>query len=313
MKCNYDDMKYAGLIHKKIKTYVKDLIKPNIKLYDLAINIEEKINELSLYNVENPLNGGIAFPTGLSVNNCAAHWTPYKNNEKLFKKDDVLKIDFGIHLNGSIIDSAFTYSFDSKYDNLLEASKTSTDLAIKLARPDMLLSEIGKEIEENINSYEIIIKGKTKKIVSVKNLCGHEINLFNIHGNKVIPNISFPMYNERIKEGEFYAVETFASSGTGETYEDIKNCSHYMIDYKNEKDKLNINNDLYKYIIKNYNTLPFTDRWLDNNYKDNLDKLCSMNVIQCYPPIYDYDKKAYISQFEESIYIGENKTEILSN
>ena len=313
MKCNYDDMRYGGLIHKKIKKMIKDMLSPDINLYELAQYIENKINELTIYDVENPLKAGIAFPTGLSLNNCAAHWTPYANSNKIFKKDDVLKIDFGIHINGSIIDSAFTHSFDSKYDNLLESSKTSTDLAIKLARPDMLLSEIGREIEENMSSYEITIKGKTKKIVPVKNLCGHEIKLFNIHGDKVIPNINFQVYNERIKEGEFYAVETFSSSGTGDTYEDNKNCSHFMIDYKNGKEKMDINNDLYKYIIKNYSTLAFTDRWLCDEYNCDLDKLCNMNIITCYPPIYDYDKKSYISQFEESIYIGEKKTEILSN
>ena len=313
MKCNYEDMKCGGLIHKKIKKYIINFITPNIKLYDLAINIEDKINELTLYDDESPLKAGIAFPTGLSVNNCAAHWTPYKENNKILKKDDVIKIDFGININGSIIDSAFTHSFDSKYKNLLEASKTSTEIAIKLARPDMLLSEIGREIEENMNSYEISIKGKTKKIVPVKNLCGHEIQLFKIHGDKVIPNINFPVYKERIKEDEFYAVETFASNGTGETYEDLKNCSHFMINYKNENNFTVCNDELYTYIMKKYKTLAFTDRWLLDKYKVNLNKLCEMKIIERYPPIYDYDKKSYISQFEESIYVGEMKTEILSN
>ena len=177
----------------------------------------------------------------------------------------------------------------------------------------MLLSEIGREIEENMRSYEIKINKKNKCIVPVKSLCGHEINLFRIHGDKVIPNINYPIYKERIKEGEFYAVETFASTGTGDTYEDNKNCSHFMIDYKNNKDKLDIENDLYKYIMKKYKTLAFTDRWLDDSRSIELDKLCKMNIIKCYPPIYDFDKKSYISQFEETIYVGEKETEILSN
>ena len=108
-------------------------------------------------------------------------------------------------------------------------------------------------------------------------------------------------------------METFASTGTGDTYEDNKNCSHFMIDYKNNKDKLDIENDLYKYIMKKYKTLAFTDRWLDDSRSIELDKLCKMNIIKCYPPIYDFDKKSYISQFEETIYVGEKETEILSN
>ena len=309
MKCNYDDMKKAGIIHKTVKEYVNEVIHVDMNLYNLAINIENKINDLVTYDINNPLKGGVAFPTGLSVNNCAAHWTPYKDNKKLLKKNDVIKIDFGVHINGSIIDSALTYSFDSKYNKLLESSRTSTDIAIKLARPDKLLSEIGEEIEENMRSYEIELNGKIKKIVPVKDLCGHEINRFEIHGNKVIPNISFPFYNERIKEDEYYAVETFASTGKGDTYEDKKNNSHYMIDYKKNK---KCESDLYKFIMKKYNTLAFTDRWLDLN-KDDLDNLCNMGVICKYPPIYDIDKKCYVAQFEESIYVGDNKTEILSN
>ena len=311
MKCNYNDMIKAGIIHKNIKKYINENIKLDMNLYDLAINIENKINNLVTYDINNPLKGGVAFPTGLSVNNCAAHWTPYKDNKKVLKKTDVIKIDFGVHINGSIIDSAFSFSFDKKYDKLLESSRTSTEIAIKLARPDLLLSEIGSEIEENMRSYEIELNGKVKKIVPVKNLCGHEINKFEIHGNKVIPIIKCDFYNERIKEDEYYAVETFSSTGKGETYEDNRNNSHYMIDYKNKKTN---DSDLYKYIIKNYNTLAFTDRWFDSNIdKKELNNLCEIGIIKKYPPIYDIDKKSYIAQFEESIYVGDKKTEILSN
>tara|TARA_Y100000741_G_C18258423_1_gene559778 strand:- start:2321 stop:3235 length:915 start_codon:yes stop_codon:yes gene_type:complete len=304
-------MKKAGIIHKEMKEYINKYIKLDMNLYNLAINIENKINDLVTYDINNPLDRGVAFPTGISVNNCAAHWTPYRDNKKVVKKSDVIKIDFGIHINGSIIDSAFTFSFDNKYNKLLDSSKTSTDIAIKLARPDMLLSEIGNEIEENMRSYEIELNGKIKKIVPVKNLCGHEINRFEIHGSKVIPIIKCPFYNERIKEGEYYAVETFASTGKGDTYEDNRNNSHYMIDYKNKK---SCESDLYKYIMKNYNTLAFTDRWFDGNINNkDLNDLCERDIVKKYPPIYDIDKKSYIAQFEESIYVGNKRTEILSN
>ena len=34
--------------------------------------------------------------------------------------DDVCKIDFGTHVNGRIVDCAFTLTFNDKYDKLLE-------------------------------------------------------------------------------------------------------------------------------------------------------------------------------------------------
>jgi len=331
MICNLSDMIHAGKIHQDINTYIKTIIKPNLNLTNLANDIENKIKNLTNYNQNKPLNSGIAFPTGLSINNCVAHWTPKINSNKLLLENDVIKIDYGIHINGSIIDSAFTYTFNSKYDKLLESSKTSTDIAIKLCRPDMLLSEIGKEIEENICSYEIELNKKIYNIKPVKSLCGHSINKYEIHGDKIIPNIYLKDYNKRVNSNEFYAVETFSTTGTGETYEDIDDCSHYMINYTNNFKKCDIPNNsqnMYKFIIKYFNTLAFCDRWIigksvKKNNKNNepvieknlhkyLNNLHKSKIINIYPPIYDTDKTSYSAQFEETIYINDVKTIILS-
>lgn len=43
---------------------------------------------------------GIGFPTGVSLNNCAAHYTPNPGDETVLNYDDVMKIDFGTHVNG---------------------------------------------------------------------------------------------------------------------------------------------------------------------------------------------------------------------
>ena len=49
---------------------------------------------------ENGLKAGLAFPTGLSLNNCAAHYTPNAGDTTVLQYDDVLKVDFGTHING---------------------------------------------------------------------------------------------------------------------------------------------------------------------------------------------------------------------
>ena len=330
MICDINNMINAGKIHYNVNKYIQNIIKPNMKLLDLANNIEHKINELTNYNNVTPLETGIAFPTGLSINNCVAHWTPKNNCSKILLEDDVIKIDYGVHINGSIIDSAFTHTFNSKYNKLLESSKTSTELAIKLCRPDMLLGEIGKEIEENMSSYELELNNKNYKIKPVKSLCGHEINKYEIHGNKIIPNIYLKDYNQRICSEEFYAVETFATTGSGETYEDTNDISHYMINYKNNFKKCDIPNNsqqMYKYIIKYFNTLAFCDRWLigknlkknknneiliENNLNKYLHNLHKSKIINNYPPIYDTIKSSYSAQFEETIYVSELNTTILS-
>lgn len=330
MNCNLDNMRTSGKIHYEVKQYIESIIKPEIKLFDLAINIENKIKDLTNYNISDPLKKGVAFPTGLSINNCAAHWTPKLNALRRLKIYDVIKIDYGVHIDGSIIDSAFTYTFDDTYKNLLDASFTSTELAIKRARPDTLLSEIGEEIEENMKSYEIDLDGKTYKINPVRDLCGHIIKKFRIHGSKVIPSIKLENYNERINSNEYYAVETFASTGSGITYEDKSDISHYMLNYNKDLSNIKVKGaikSLYELINNNYFTLAFCDRWIihkkimNKNKTETLDtkninkylkQLHTHDIINIYPPIYDINKNSYVSQFEDTIYVAENKTEILS-
>ena len=43
---------------------------------------------------------GLAFPTGCSLNHCAAHYTPNAGDKTVLQYDDVCKIDFGTHING---------------------------------------------------------------------------------------------------------------------------------------------------------------------------------------------------------------------
>ena len=42
-------------------------------------------------------------------------------------------MDFGVHANGRIVDSAFTVAFDHKYDNLLAAVKAATNTGIEVS------------------------------------------------------------------------------------------------------------------------------------------------------------------------------------
>lgn len=65
----------------------------------------------------------------------------------MLKYDDVCKIDFGTHIHGRIIDTAFTVAFNPVYDNLLEAVKDATNTGISHAGIDARLSEIGALIQ----------------------------------------------------------------------------------------------------------------------------------------------------------------------
>lgn len=52
---------------------------------------------------EDGLKAGLAFPTGVSLNHCAAHFSPNSGDTTVLQYDDVIKIDFGTHINGTKI------------------------------------------------------------------------------------------------------------------------------------------------------------------------------------------------------------------
>jgi methionine aminopeptidase len=90
----------------------------------------------------------------------AAHYTPNNGDFTVLGYDDVMKIDFGTHINGRIIDCAFTVAFNPKFDPLLQTVKDATEAGIKAAGADVRLCDVGAAIQEVMEAGEIELDGK---------------------------------------------------------------------------------------------------------------------------------------------------------
>jgi len=123
-----------------------------------------------------------------------------------------MKIDFGTHIKGLLVDCAFTVAFNPIYDNLLLAVKDATNTGLRLAGVDARMSEIGEAIQEAMESYEVEINGKTHQVKAIRNLSGHSIEPYHIHAGKQVPIVKGSS-SQRMEEGELYAIETFGSTG----------------------------------------------------------------------------------------------------
>ena len=157
---------------------------------------------------------GIAFPTGCSQNHIAAHWTPNGGDNTVIDVNDVIKFDFGTQINGRIIDCAFTKTFNDMYDPLLKAVQEATETGIKESGIDVRLCDIGEAIEEVMESHTVEINGKEYEVKCCRNLNGHSIAPYQIHAGKSVPIVRGGE-TTRMEEGEFYAIETFGSTGKG--------------------------------------------------------------------------------------------------
>lgn len=295
-------LKVGGNIHKNIRNKIRSYLKPGLKLSTLAQVIESTCVS---YTKNTGIYNGIGFPSSLSLDSCAAHFTPSKELDKTVTKDSVLKIDYGVEVNGWITDCAFTIAFNEKYNNLLEGVKEATMTGIKNAGVDVNIYDWSKDIEEVMNSYNI---------KPIKNLGGHNILNGHIHGGQFLPScqISFYPRDERFKEG-VYAIETFGSTKSDWVDEYLEENTIYMYNRKSDKKIPDNRKKFNQKITKNFKTLPFCNRYLDKvfenkkfNYKPRLNTLIDKNIYNVYPPLYD-SKNGIVAQYEHTLYLSEDK------
>lgn len=73
---------------------------------------------------------------------------------------------------------------------------------------------------------DVIGKVNLLQVKSIRNLNGHSISPYRIHAGKTVPIVRGGEAI-RMEENEFYAIETFGSTGRGVVHDDME-CSHYM-------------------------------------------------------------------------------------
>jgi methionyl aminopeptidase len=70
---DFNDLRHAAEVHKQVRAYARKTIKPGMTMTEIAELIENGTRALV---EEDGMKRGIGFPTGLSLNHCAAHYTP---------------------------------------------------------------------------------------------------------------------------------------------------------------------------------------------------------------------------------------------
>ena len=298
------DYRQAAEVHREVRQWAQKNIKPGQTLTEIAEGIENSVRALVGHDGLTEGDGiiaGMGFPTGLSLNHCAAHYSPNKGNKMVLQKGDVMKVDFGVHVNGRIVDSAFTMAFEDEYDGLLEAVRAATNAGVKEAGIDARLGEIGGVIQEVMESHEVELGGTTYPVKAIRNLNGHTIKPFSIHGEKSVPNVR-TNDQTKMEEGDVFAIETFGSTGNGYVRDDTE-VSHYArrMDAPVVPLRLSSAKSLLNVINKYFGTLPFCRRYLDrlgtDKYLLGLNNLVASGLVEQYPPLVD-KKGSYTAQFE---------------
>ncbi len=273
----------AGRILSSCLREAAKLIKPGVPVLEVCEKAEELIRS----------KGGLpAFPAQVSKNSVAAHYCPLSSDQTLCEEGDLVKLDVGVHLDGYIADSAVTVNLGD-HDQLVKASKEALREALKEVRPGARIAEVGRAIQEVIESYGF---------APVRNLSGHGLGRYEVHVAPSIPNYDTGS-DEELEEGDVVAVEPFASTGAGVIYESSP-ATVFSLARRKPVRSFFARKLLSR--IEAFKGLPFTTRWLSREGEGMvrlaLNELVRAGVLQEHPPLVD-KAKGLVSQAEHTVVV----------
>ena len=224
----------AGKIVSKVRSDASKMIKNGLSILELVEFVESEILKSG---------AGIAFPCNVSINEITAHYTSPAGDTNKMVTGDLVKLDLGAEVNGYIADSAVTImvpgdNLEELFDEetlelnqrIIDASAAGLEAAISTVRAGVRVCDVGRAVEEAIAEYNLN---------PIRNLAGHSLEHWKLHAG-----ISVPNYDNNdptiLEEGQ--AVAPFR----------MKNTQRML-----------------QHIEKNYRYLPFSGRWLTENFNEH--------------------------------------------
>ena len=104
----------AGKLAREMREWILENVSVPQTCLEIATGIEEEIARRG---------GQPAFPTGIGINGVTAHYAPQEDDQTRISGEDLVKIDYGVHFDGYIADTAVTVTESPKYQLLMETTE----------------------------------------------------------------------------------------------------------------------------------------------------------------------------------------------
>ena len=291
--------KKSGDIVARLRKEVPGLVKYGKPTIEICEGLEQKIRDFG---------GKPAFPVNVGINEVAAHYTSPPGDTLTVPAASLVKVDFGVHVEGYVTDTSVTVCLDPKLEPLAKAADEALQNAIRAFKPGVKLSEIGRIIQTSITRVGLR---------PISNLTGHKIERYTIHAGKSVPNVSaLGMNGARIEEGEVFAIEPFVTLSKAQGA--VTNGSSAYI-YRFVKPKGATSEDPKKvlaFIQANFSTLPFASRWLEKGFsrevaRKALQDLIRNKCISAYPVLIEASNNP-VAQSEHTVLVNRDGATVLT-
>ncbi|WP_396221033.1 type I methionyl aminopeptidase [Gemmatimonas sp.] len=203
-----DIMARGGALLYATLQHMKAHVRPGISTGELDTLCEAFIR--SHPGAEPAFKGLYGFPGSacISINEEIVHGIP--SRKRVLHEGDIVKLDFGVKLEGMYTDSAITVpvgEIDGPTARLLDVTKRSLDAGIAAATADNHVGDIGAAIQAVVEAAGFSV---------VRELVGHGVG-FSPHEELQIPNFGKPKRGKKLSIGLTIAIEPMVNVGTAKT------------------------------------------------------------------------------------------------
>jgi methionyl aminopeptidase len=291
------EYKTSGRITNEVKALVPAEVGPGISFLEVCDFVTREVESRG---------GKLAFPTGIGVNQVTAHYAPQDGDLSVFREDDLVKVDFGVHVDGYVTDTSVSITLNPEYNLLLEATQRALEAAIETARKETRTGEIGRAIHREAARFGF----KT-----IENLTGHTLDRYVVHAGKSIPNLYMP-HTQDLKKGEVFAIEPFLTLGSAAGYVvDAPSRTIFSLVARKKTGKPELDAFADR-IWGERKTLPFTPRWYAAEYGKGkigpiIDKLVAKRILRAYPTLVEASGSP-VAQFEHTMALDDGGLVLLT-
>jgi len=276
----FDKYREAGRIASAILRHGAQGIKEGASYLDLIESVESRVHEEG---------ASLAFPLNVSLNEDAAHDTASAGDARVFTRGDVVKLDLGVQIDGYIADTATTVDLGTN-TLLVKASEAALESAIRVIRPGVTAGDLGAAIQGEI-------EGRGYRPIG--NLTGHGLDRYVLHRSPTIPNVR-NLSGTVLEEGMVFAIEPFATTGSGRVGEKTQREIYSQISHKPVRTPSA--RTILEHVKERYG-LPFARRWLPDRKMDiALPTLVRSGILHVYPVLADVPG-SLVSQHEHTVIV----------
>eukprot|EP01094_Clydonella_sp_ATCC50884_P013014 TRINITY_DN232_c0_g1_i1.p1 TRINITY_DN232_c0_g1~~TRINITY_DN232_c0_g1_i1.p1 ORF type:complete len:410 (-),score=173.02 TRINITY_DN232_c0_g1_i1:474-1634(-) len=300
--------KAAAAVTNDGLAFIVQSAKPGLNIWELCRAGDDRIVEgcKKLYTKLD--KKGIAFPTCISVNNCAGHNSPLEGEGGVLQEGDVVKVDLGTQFDGLIAVGAHTFvctttpeqPITGRAADVICAAYYAGEAALRLCRPEHKASEVVAIIEEIAKVFECNV---------VQGVLSHQLSRFQLEGEKFIVNKPNPEEAQpedfEFEQGEVYALDIAMSTGEGKVHQGDDRTTVFKRDPDQTYSlRLNASRQLFAEIKKKFPFGAFSLRSLEDQAKARLGigEIQKHELVQPFPVLYEAQGEL-VAQFKFTVLI----------